>query len=60
MDNNEVEIVRTKVKELIDDLEPHQFKTGSRGYLLQSRETMNTKKFMVNIQVIEVGSKPAG
>lgn len=50
--------IKDHVKTVVDNgLEPKQFKTGSRGYWLQSRETIEGTKFMVNIQVVEVGSK---
>lgn len=51
--------VRERVKRLADDMPAHNFKTGSRGYYIQSREVIDGTKYMVNIQVIEVGTKPA-
>lgn len=49
--------MRERVKELVDRMPEHTFKTGSRGFYVQSREEIDGIKYMVNIQVIEVGSK---
>lgn len=57
---DEEKAVKARVKELADQLEAKQFKTGSRGFWLQSRETIDGKKYMVNLQIVEVGSKASG
>lgn len=55
---NLLQTVKDHVKQVVDSsLETKQFKTGSRGFWLQSRETIDGKKYMLNIQVVEVGSK---
>lgn len=54
-----LDTIKERIKRLIDEqLAPRTFNSGSRGYWTQSRETIDGTKFMVNIQVIEVGSKP--
>ena len=42
------------------ELDAKTFSTGSRGYRGQGKVTMDGKKFQVQIQAVEVGSKPKG
>lgn len=41
-----------------DSLQPKVFKTGSRGYLAMGKVTIDGKRYQVNVQAIEIGSKP--
>ena len=41
------------------ELDPKTFSTGSRGYRGQGKVTMDGKKFQVQVQAVEIGSKPA-
>lgn len=55
---SQLEAVKERAKRVIDEqLAYRTFSSGSRGYWVQSRETIDGVKFMLNIQVIEVGSK---
>lgn len=55
---DQLKAVKDRTKRVIDEqLAARTFSSGSRGYWVQSRETIDGVKFMVNIQVIEVGSK---
>lgn len=57
-ETKELDAVKDRLTSLIDDkLDYKEFKSGSRGFLLLSREEINGKKYMVNIQAVEVGSK---
>ncbi len=38
-------------------LPPKQFKTGSRGFYANQKAEIDGKKYQVQIQVIEIGSK---
>jgi hypothetical protein len=40
------------------ELDAKTFSTGSRGYRGQGKVTMHGKKFQVQVQAVEVGSKP--
>lgn len=35
------------------------FKTGSRGYFGQGKVTINGKRYQVQVQAVEIGSRPA-
>ncbi len=37
---------------------PKQFKTGSRGYFGNTKLDMDGKRYQVQIQLVEIGSKP--
>jgi hypothetical protein len=39
-------------------LEKKDFKTGSRGYYGQGKMVAGGKKYQINVQVVEIGSKP--
>ena len=39
-------------------LDKKDFKTGSRGYYGQGKMVAGGKKYQINIQVVEIGSKP--
>lgn len=39
-------------------LDKKEFKTGSRGYYGQGKMVAGGKKYQINIQVVEIGSKP--
>ena len=39
-------------------LDKKDFKTGSRGYYGQGKMIAGGKKYQINIQVVEIGSKP--
>ena len=39
-------------------LDKKDFKTGSKGYYSQGKMVAGGKKYQVNIQVVEIGSKP--
>jgi hypothetical protein len=36
---------------------PKEFKTGSRGYYVNGKAEFNGKRYQVQIQVVEIGSK---
>lgn len=38
-------------------LNPKEFKTGSRGYFAQAKFEVNGKKYQVQVQAVEIGSK---
>lgn len=40
------------------ELEPKTFSTGSRGYRAQGKVTMDGKKYQLQVQAVEVGSRP--
>ena len=40
------------------ELDPKTFSTGSRGYRGQGKVTMDGKKYQLQVQAVEVGSKP--
>ena len=40
-------------------LPPKQFKTGSRGYYANTKLEIEGKRYQVQIQMVEIGSKPA-
>ena len=39
-------------------LPPKQFKTGSRGYYANQKIEIDGKRYQVQIQLVEIGSKP--
>ena len=39
-------------------LDKKDFKTGSKGYYGQGKMVAGGKKYQINIQVVEIGSKP--
>lgn len=39
-------------------LDKKDFKTGSRGYYGQGKMVAGGKKYQINVQVVEIGSKP--
>ncbi|XES76589.1 MAG: hypothetical protein ACBZ72_10450 [Candidatus Bathyarchaeia archaeon] len=39
-------------------LDPKEFKTGSKGYYSQGKMVAGGKKYQVQIQCVEIGSKP--
>ncbi len=39
-------------------LPPKQFKTGSRGYYNNTKLEIDGKRYQVQIQLVEIGSKP--
>lgn len=39
-------------------LPPKQFKTGSRGYYNNTKLEIDGKRYQVQIQMVEIGSKP--
>jgi hypothetical protein len=39
-------------------LDKKDFKTGSKGYYGQGKMMAGGKKYQINIQVVEIGSKP--
>ena len=39
-------------------LDKKDFKTGSRGFYGQGKMVAGGKKYQINIQVVEIGSKP--
>ena len=42
------------------ELDPKTFSTGSRGFRGQGKVTMDGKKYQLQVQAVEVGSKPKG
>jgi hypothetical protein len=38
--------------------EQKQFKTGSRGYFGMSKIQIGEKRYQVQVQIVEIGSKP--
>lgn len=40
------------------ELEPKTFSTGSRGYRGQGKVSMDGRKFQIQVQAVEIGSKP--
>lgn len=38
---------------------PKQFKTGSRGFYANGKLEIEGKRYQVQIQLVEIGSKPA-
>lgn len=38
---------------------PKNFKTGSRGFYANQKMEMGGKRYQVQIQMVEIGSKPA-
>ena len=40
-------------------LPPKQFKTGSRGFYNNTKLEIDGKRYQVQIQLVEIGSKPA-
>ena len=40
------------------ELDAKTFSTGSRGYRGQGKVTMDGKKFQVQVQAVEIGSRP--
>ncbi len=41
-------------------LPPKQFKTGSRGFYNNTKLEIDGKRYQVQIQLVEIGSKPQG
>ncbi len=41
-------------------LQPHSFKSGSTGYLAMGKVEIDGKRYQVNCQIVEIGSKPNG
>lgn len=39
-------------------LPPKEFKTGSRGFYANGKTEINGKRYQVQVQLVEVGSKP--
>jgi len=39
-------------------LPPKQFKTGSRGYYANQKIEIDGKRYQVQVQLVEIGSKP--
>ena len=39
-------------------IDKKDFKTGSKGYYGQGKMVAGGKKYQINIQVVEIGSKP--
>jgi hypothetical protein len=39
---------------------PKEFKTGSRGYYANQKVEMDGKRYQVQIQLVEIGSKTSG
>lgn len=39
-------------------LAPKQFKTGSRGYYANTKLEVDGKRYQVQVQLVEIGSKP--
>lgn len=37
---------------------PREFKTGSRGYNANGKGEFGGKKYQININIVEIGSKP--
>ena len=37
---------------------PKEFKTGSRGFFGSTKAEINGKRYQIQIQVVEIGSKP--
>lgn len=40
-------------------LPPKQFKTGSRGYYANTKVEIDGKRYQVQVQLVEIGSKAA-
>jgi hypothetical protein len=38
--------------------DPKEFKTGSKGYYGNGKITIGEKRFQVQVQLVEIGSKP--
>lgn len=39
-------------------LSPKQFKTGSRGFYANTKLELEGKRYQVQVQMVEIGSKP--
>jgi hypothetical protein len=39
---------------------PKDFKTGSRGYFTSGKVEVEGKRYQVQVQLVEIGSKPTG
>jgi hypothetical protein len=37
---------------------PHEFSTGSRGFRGNQKVKVNGRRYQVNVQLVEIGSKP--
>jgi hypothetical protein len=38
--------------------EPKEFKTGSKGYYANGKVAIGEKRYQVQVQLVEIGSKP--
>jgi hypothetical protein len=52
--------IKTNNGELISilSLPPKEFKTGSKGFYANSKVEIDGKRYQVQVQVVEIGSKP--
>jgi hypothetical protein len=41
------------------DVEPKTFRTGSAGYYGQKKLVIDGRRYQVQVQLVEIGSKPA-
>ena len=40
--------------------DPKEFKTGSKGYYAMGKVFIGEKRYQVQVQLVEIGSKPKG
>ncbi|MCU0484647.1 MAG: hypothetical protein MUC85_00920 [Anaerolineales bacterium] len=52
--------LKTNTGELVTilSLPPKEFKTGSKGFYANSKIEIDGKRYQVQVQVVEIGSKP--
>lgn len=52
--------IKTNTGELVSvlSLPPKEFKTGSKGFYANGKVEIEGKRYQVQIQVVEIGSKP--
>lgn len=52
--------IKTNTGELVSilSLPPKEFKTGSKGFYANSKVEIDGKRYQVQVQVVEIGSKP--
>jgi hypothetical protein len=50
--------IKAELRRLVEmDLHEKVFSSGSRGYLAMGKVTIDDKRYMINIQAVEIGSK---
>jgi len=54
--------VRSESGEVLvtEELQPKTFSTGSKGFFRSFKVSYNGRRYQVNVQAVEIGSKPKG